>query len=471
VVATVPPLRAVAFFRFEPSEIPIEIICLRNAIKKGTTNTTGTMFCLPRLQTSMRRSIVGGLHNQIDRLLAIHPTSYQKNYTSMQHDSNIEHFTDNMNTETRSLADQLLVELDYEVSPSSSWWQHRLALAQAITLVESRGQDKEMQASALLTFLLQKSQPQNSFRIGLAGSPGAGKSSFIEALGKYILERPREDQVSLREDQVSLRTHGTTTSTVWNPQKLAIVCIDPSSLRTGGSILGDKTRMTALSADPRAFIRPSAAKGTLGGLAPRTDDVLRLLSQQYPLTILETVGLGQSEVEVQQSVDMLILAIPPGGGDDLQGVKKGIVEVADLIVVTKADGNFLAAAKRTAGDYRGAMQFLHSVTAHLDSRDLSDSTPTPVLLTSAAEATGLKEVWEHIGKFRQAQIKSGQLQKRRQQQGRYWMWKHLQSAVHDYTETDINLQKLANELHKQLDNENIPPRVAASILFDKLKSR
>lgn len=363
-----------------------------------------------------------------------------------------------MNAETRSLAEQLIKELDFESSPSNSWWQHRLALAQAITLVESRGQDKEKQASALLTFLLRKSQPQNSFRIGFAGSPGAGKSSFIEALGKYILELPKEEQVA-----------GATP--VWKPQKLAIVCIDPSSLRTGGSILGDKTRMTALAADPRAFIRPSAAKGTLGGLAPRTDDVLRLLSHQYPLTFLETVGLGQSEVEVQQSVDMLVLAIPPGGGDDLQGVKKGIVEVADLIVVTKADGNLLTAAKRTAGDYRGAMQFLNSVTAHLNSHEHSENEPTPVLLTSAAEGTGLKTVWEHISAFREKQIKSGQLRQRRQNQGRYWMWKHLQSAVHDYTETDNKLQKLANDLHHQLDEENIPPRVAASILFDKLKSR
>lgn len=381
---------------------------------------------------------------------------------SVVHDngsSNIDLLSESMNAETRSLAEQLIKELDFESSPSNSWWQHRLALAQAITLIESRGQDKEKQASALLTFLLRKSQPQNSFRIGFAGSPGAGKSSFIEALGKYILGLPKEEQVA------------GATPPVWNPQKLAIVCIDPSSLRTGGSILGDKTRMTALAADPRAFIRPSAAKGTLGGLAPRTDDVLRLLSHQYPLTFLETVGLGQSEVEVQQSVDMLVLAIPPGGGDDLQGVKKGIVEVADLIVVTKADGNFLAAAKRTAGDYRGAMQFLNSVTAHLNSHEHSENEPTPVLLTSAVEGTGLKAVWEHISEFRQKQIKSGQLRQRRQNQGRYWMWKHLQSAVHDYTETDNKLQKLANDLHRQLDEENIPPRVAANILFDKLRSR
>ena len=337
------------------------------------------MRCFFCIHEPLKRNIVSTwtLYNKIEaQSLIYHSVNCKIFSMSMVHYSNIGYYTENMNTETRSLADQLLTELDYEASPSSSWWQHRLALAQAITLVESRGQDKEVQASALLTFLLQKSQPQNSFRIGFAGSPGAGKSSFIEALGKYILEIPKVEQVLLHE-------HGAT-PTVWNPQKLAIVCIDPSSLRTGGSILGDKTRMTALSADHRAFIRPSAAKGTLGGLAPRTDDVLRLLSQQYPLTILETVGLGQSEVEVQQSVDMLILAIPPGGGDDLQGVKKGIVEVADLIVVTKADGNFLTAAKRTAGDYRGAMQFLHSVTAHLDSHDHVNSLPTPVQIGRAS---------------------------------------------------------------------------------------
>ena len=409
---------------------------------------------------SLTRQCLRVSHRRYNESLIIRTGQCKGFSTSLVHDVKIDSFTENMSAETRSLADQLLVELDFESSPSSSWWQHRLALAQAITLVESRSPEKEVQASALLTFLLKKSKPQSSFRIGFAGSPGAGKSSFIEALGKYILRHPKGEQLPAEAKP-----------TVWDPQKLAIVCIDPSSLRTGGSILGDKTRMTSLAADPRAFIRPSAAKGTLGGLAPRTDDVLRLLSQQYPLTFLETVGLGQSEVEVQQSVDMLVLAIPPGGGDDLQGVKKGIVEVADLIVVTKADGNFLSAAKRTAADYRGAMQFLSSVTAHMDSHGHSENIPTPVLLTSAVEGSGLNEVWELISEFRQKQIESGQLFQRRQKQGRYWMWKHLQSAVYDYTETDINLQILARDLHKKLDEESIPPRVAANVLFDKLKSR
>jgi LAO/AO transport system kinase len=360
-----------------------------------------------------------------------------------------------MNAETRSLADQLLMETNLKSDPSL-FWQQRSALAKAITLLESRGHEKEEQASALMTFLLKKSPVHGSFRVGFAGSPGAGKSTFIEALGKYVLDLPEVDE-------------GNAESTVWSPQYVGIVCIDPSSIRTGGSIMGDKTRMTALSANPRAFIRPSAAQGALGGLAPRTDDVLRLLAHRYPLTFLETVGLGQSEVEVQQSVDMLVLAIPPGGGDDLQGVKKGIVEVADLIVVTKADGKLLATAKHTAADYRGAMQFLNGITSHLDgSRDRS---PTQVLLTSALEGTGLESVWAHICEFRRNQMKSRRLERRRQEQGRYWMWKHLQAAVHEYTERDPSLQDFARKLDKELDEATIPPRVAANILFDKLKRR
>jgi LAO/AO transport system kinase len=360
-----------------------------------------------------------------------------------------------MNAETRSLADQLLLETTLDSDPSL-FWKQRSALAKAITLLESRGHDKEEQASALMTYLLKKSPVHGSFRVGFAGSPGAGKSTFIEALGQYVLDLPKVDA-------------GSVESTVWTPQNVAIVCIDPSSIRTGGSILGDKTRMTALSANPRVFIRPSAAQGALGGLAPRTDDVLRLLAHQYPLTFLETVGLGQSEVEVQQSVDMLVLAIPPGGGDDLQGVKKGIVEVADMIVVTKADGNLLATARHTAADYRGAMQFLSSVTSHGDEK--RDRSPTQVLLTSAVDRTGLESVWNHICEFRRNQTESKRLERRRQEQGRYWMWKHLQAAVHAYTESDPSLQNLARKLNKELDEATIPPRVAANILFEKIKQR
>jgi len=257
----------------------------------------------------------------------------------------------------------------------------------------------------------------------------------------------------------------------WIPDRLAVVCIDPSSLRTGGSILGDKTRMMSLSANPRAYVRPAPAQGVLGGLAPRTDDVVRLLSQQYPLTILETVGLGQSEVEVKECVDLLILAVPPGGGDGLQGVKKGILEVADMIVVTKADGDLLQAAKHTAQDYRGAMNFLHGVTAQLTgdctskSRTFAAAAPTEVLLTSAANGEGLESIWNSICKLRQAQIDSGLLRRRRREQGRYWMWKTLQSALLEKAEHDPALREAADRLLLQLDAGHIPPRVAAMELL------
>jgi LAO/AO transport system kinase len=289
-------------------------------------------------------------------------------------------------------------------------------------------------------------------------------------MGKYILD------YSVAPEVQSILAEGKNvdedSSPLWKPNSLAVVCIDPSSLRTGGSILGDKTRMTVLSADPRAFVRPAAAQGVLGGLAPRTDDVLRLLSQQYPLTLLETVGLGQSEVEVQESVDMLVLVVPPGGGDDLQGVKKGIVEVADMIIVTKADGALLSTAKHTAADYLGAMKFLNNVTTNLDDcTNCSWSRPTDVLLASSLTGEGLDIVWKNICKFRHRQMASGQLEKRRRKQRRYWMWKNLEAILQEQTEKDPELRQAANALLHELDDGVIPPRVAATMLLHHLQER
>ena len=302
-----------------------------------------------------------------------------------------------------------------------------------------------------------------------AGPVGAGKSTLVEALGQYILNLTTTEH-STDDEVVAASSPPTSVSRTmrWIPDRLAVVCIDPSSLRTGGSILGDKTRMMSLAAHPRAYVRPAPAQGVLGGLAPRTDDVVRLLSQQYPLTILETVGLGQSEVEVKECVDLLILAVPPGGGDGLQGVKKGILEVADMIVVTKADGDLLQAAKHTAQDYRGAMNFLHGVTAQLTEDCTSKSrasAATEVLLASATNGEGLESIWNSICKLRQAQIDSGLLRKRRQEQGRYWMWKTLQSALLEHTEHDPALREAADRLLLQLDAGHIPPRVAAMELL------
>ena len=309
-----------------------------------------------------------------------------------------------------------------------------------------------------------------------AGPVGSGKSSLVEALGHYILNLSSAESASMDEATEMRHTTASTTmntNTVWTPHDLAVVCIDPSSWRTGGSILGDKTRMARLAVHPRAFVRPSPAQGVMGGLAPRTDDVVRLLAQQYPLTIVETVGLGQSELEVKESVDLLILVVPPGGGDQLQGVKKGIIEVTDMIVVTKADGDLLPAAKQTAADYRTAMNFLHGITAHLRDEDCGagNSSATEVLLASAKNGEGLDAIWNNICTFRKAQIDSGKLETRRKKQGRYWMWKTLQNAVLEETENDPLIQHAADCLLQKLDAGDIPPRVAAAELMQYVMTK
>jgi LAO/AO transport system kinase len=414
-----------------------------------------------------------------------------------------------MTPATRALAEQLTTRDKVSGNDDSSQLARRWALARAITMMESTSPSIQEQASALLTCLLhhqnhhtaQKNQeessttmmmPSSSFRIGFAGSPGSGKSSLIEAFGMFLLHN------------ASRRTSGTTdgssqdNATLPSPppppspiSQLAVVCVDPSSLRTGGSILGDKTRMTALSTERRAYIRPAPAQGVLGGLAPRTDDVLRLLSLYYEMVWLETVGLGQSETEAIHAVDMLILVVPPGGGDDLQGFKKGIVEVADLIVVTKADGHLLSMAQHTAGDYRGAMQFLHRVTAppepDADDNDQAGCTNstnessqrtntatchggsyTPVVLTSCVTGHGLDGLWQAICTFRNNQVQSGRLESRRRRQRRYWMWKNFQQAIQEQATRDPALAQAADSVLHDLDAHLIPPRLAVTRLLQQL---
>lgn len=322
--------------------------------------------------------------------------------------------------------------------------QRRIALSRAITLMESKKADKKQQADFLLTYLLSK-RPKNqkaTIRIGFAGPPGAGKSSLIEAFGMYLLRA--------------------------NPDiHLAAVCIDPASEISGGSILGDKTRMTELSRQERAFVRPSSNAGVLGGLAAYTDDVVSTLSAAgYPLVLVETVGLGQSEVEVAQSVDVLILLLPPGGGDELQGVKKGIVELADILVVTKADGNLLAAAKSTAADYKGAIRVLQQ------SNSSSDQMWQPrVLLTSSVEQNGLGELWKSIQDYQEHLVSTGKFEARRQKQAKYWMWKQLTRMMQDCILQDHELAQEALELESKMLMGRLTPRVAAQELLDGVFSR
>ena len=316
--------------------------------------------------------------------------------------------------------------------------QQRLSLAKAITLIESKLPRHQQQANLLLNHLLRKDSTRTAtFRLGIAGPPGAGKSTMIESFGMHLLDKKLVD-------------------------KLAVVCIDPSSTVTGGSILGDKTRMMGLSRHSNAFVRPSSNGGTFGGLAAYTDDVVSLCrASNYDFVIVETVGLGQSEVEIAKSVDMMILALPPASGDELQGVKKGIMEVADMIVVNKADGALLPAARRTAADYKAATSFMRA-------GDEADWSKPPVLLVSSHTGMGLEEMWSGIDKFRRLMTANGNLTQKRKDQAHYWMWKNLRRLIEDRTKNDADLRKTALEMELKLDNGQITPRAAAIHLMDSL---
>ena len=352
-----------------------------------------------------------------------------------------------MRKSTQSLFDDLTLDED---GSEEVTLRKRMALARAITLIESKAAAKRQQADVLLTNLLANEDAINktssSFRLGIAGPPGAGKSTFIETFGMHILNK------------ASTSTNKETEAFV--PSKLAVVCIDPSSNVTGGSILGDKTRMMDLSRHERAYVRPSANGGTFGGLSAYTHDVVSLCqAASYELVLVESVGLGQSEVEIQESVDMLVLMVPPGGGDELQGVKKGIVEVADMLIVNKADGNLLQAARSTASQYRGAMTLL---------RPRTEGWTTPVLLTSAYTGEGVPEVWDKICEFRSLMLTSGELEEKRLRQSRYWMWKNLNNLITLQTQSNPELRRSADAMERALDAGAITPRLAAAQLLDSL---
>lgn len=267
----------------------------------------------------------------------------------------------------------------------------RRALARAITLVESTRPDHRASADALLARLLPETG--KAVRLGISGVPGVGKSTFIEAFGLYLIEEGR---------------------------RVAVLAVDPSSRRAGGSILGDKTRMELLSRSPDAFIRPSPAGRSLGGVARRTREVLLLCEAAgYDVGIVETVGVGQSETAVAEMVDLFALLLLPGGGDELQGIKKGIVELAELVVVNKADGDMQAAARRAAAEYRSALRML---------RPLSADWQVPVLQVSSTEHRGFAEVWGAVQRHREVLGEAG-LATRRAAQANAWMWSEIEEEL------------------------------------------
>lgn len=268
----------------------------------------------------------------------------------------------------------------------------RGSLSQAITLAESRRADDQELAQELIAELLPRTG--SARRVGLTGVPGAGKSTAIEALGLWLIEQGH---------------------------KVAVLVIDPSSSRTGGSILGDKTRMQELSMNPDAYIRPSPTGGVLGGVARKTREAMLLCEAAgFDVVIVESVGVGQSEAELAELVDCLCLLLVPGAGDELQGIKRGIMEMADLIVVNKADGDRIPLAKRARGDYRHALRMLPPSTQGWE---------TPVLIASSTEGTGLAEVWETIEKHRALLDETGLLEQRRLSQQQKWLSSMIEEAV------------------------------------------
>jgi LAO/AO transport system kinase len=262
---------------------------------------------------------------------------------------------------------------------------NRRALAKAITLVESTRPDHQEQAQRLLELLLPDTG--KAARVGISGVPGAGKSTFIEAFGLYLLGR-------------GLR--------------VAVLAVDPSSARSGGSILGDKTRMQRLSVAADAFIRPSPAAGSLGGVARRTREAMLVCEAAgYDAVLVETVGVGQSEYAVASMVDFFLVLMLAGAGDELQGMKKGILELADGLAINKADGDNVARAKRAAGELQNALRLFRPRSPHWE---------TPVLQVSALEERGMDAVWDAINRHRTALGASGELEARRREQQQDWLW-------------------------------------------------
>ena len=273
----------------------------------------------------------------------------------------------------------------------------RAMLARAITLVESTKPDHQAQAQALLQHLLSQSAGGTRapvFRVGITGVPGVGKSTTIDQLGMNLVEADH---------------------------KVAVLAVDPTSTRSGGSILGDKTRMTRLAQNRNAFIRPSPTSGTLGGVAKKTRETMLLVEAAgFDVVIVETVGVGQSEVTVSGMVDFFLVLLLAGGGDDLQGIKKGIIEIADMIAINKADGDNIARAKRAQAIYQGAL----SIVAQHD-----QTWSPPVLTVSAHDNRGLDELWDKIVEHRRIMLETGGFWARRGDQAVSWMQDMLRERM------------------------------------------
>jgi LAO/AO transport system kinase len=314
--------------------------------------------------------------------------------------------------------------------------RQRRAMAKAITLLESSRADHRARADALLDALLPHTG--KAFRLGISGVPGVGKSTFIEVLGLWLIE------------------HG---------HRVAVLAVDPSSSLSGGSILGDKTRMERLSVHDRAFIRPSPASGTLGGVAEHTREALLVVEAAgHDIVIVETVGVGQSEVAVAGMTDMFVLMQLPNAGDDLQAIKKGVMELADLVLINKADLDE-AAATRARAQIASAMRLFghHGHPGHAESAESVKQWQPQVMQLSALKAQGLDEFWARVSAFRELQSASGRMAARRALQNKAWMWERIDAGLR--TAFRQQVRHTLPEILRQVDAGEVLPSVAARRLL------
>ncbi len=319
--------------------------------------------------------------------------------------------------------------------PASEMAQRR-AMAKAITLLESTRADHREAADAMLTALLPNTG--RAIRLGLSGVPGVGKSTFIEALGLHLIGQGH---------------------------RVAVLAVDPSSTVSGGSILGDKTRMEHLSVHPQAFIRPSPSSGTLGGVTEKTREAMLVCEAAgYDVVIVETVGVGQSETAVANMTDMFVLMQLPNAGDDLQAIKKGVMERADLVLINKADIDPDAATRAQAQITSALRLFgLHGNPEHLH-HDETQWQPQ-VMPLSALKQTGVTEFWQAVQRFNALQAASGRQAKRRSQQAKAWMWERIEAGLTQAFKQHPAVKQQLDSLTEQVVTGQVPASTAARLLL------
>ena len=305
-------------------------------------------------------------------------------------------------------------------------------LARSLTLIESDNPAHRRQAEELLTRLLPYTG--KAIRVGITGAPGVGKSTFIEALGMHLIQ---------------------------SGKRIAVLAVDPSSGVSGGSIMGDKTRMAALSAEPNAYIRPAPSAGTLGGVASRTrESMLICEAAGYEVVLVETVGVGQSETMVADMTDCFLALMLPGAGDELQGIKRGLLELVDVIAVNKADGETKAAAVYAAHQYEIALK---SLTVQSD-----QELPPQVLTCSALKRQGIEDVWEAVHERFNHLQNNGALQKRRGRQNLRWLWSLVDQEMQIALKNNKKVVQLRNELEENVIQGALPPEVAARSIIEAM---